>query len=122
MQTLLGYPEMLYNDTELDAYYDKLAVNDDDDYSTMITKYSGWVQRKSHHRLLEEVDRKEFGVSSATVNAFYSSIKNGITFPAAILQAPFFDRTFPKAVNYGGIGSVIGHEITHVSCFLYMIK
>jgi predicted metalloendopeptidase len=62
---------------------------------------------------LEEVDRQEFGTSSAIVNAFYSSIKNGITFPAAILQAPFFDRTFPKALNYAAMGSVIGHEITH---------
>jgi hypothetical protein len=59
------------------------------------------------------VDRHEFGTSSAVVNAFYSGVKNAITFPAAILQPPFFDQGFPKAVNYGAIGAVIGHEITH---------
>src|SRR5687768_4451768 len=48
-----------------------------------------------------------------TVNAYYSSVKNEIVFPAAILQPPFFDPKADPAVNYGGIGAVIGHEITH---------
>lgn len=117
MQALLGYPgmtkvsivlcnrtflDMAVNDTQLDAYYERLAVGENDGFATLIHKYCVWAQQKSFRRLLEEVDRKEFGTSSAVVNAFYSSIKNGITFPAAILQAPFFDRTFPKALNYAG--------------------
>lgn len=88
-------------------------VGENDDYATLIHKYSVWLSQKQYRRLLEKVDRQEFGTSSSVVNAFYSSIKNGITFPAAILQAPFFDRAFPKAVNYAAMGSVIGHEITH---------
>ena len=47
------------------------------------------------------------------MNAFYVGVKNTITFTAAILQSPMFDRSFPKAVNFGAIGAVIGHEITH---------
>ncbi|CAD5215091.1 unnamed protein product [Bursaphelenchus xylophilus] len=113
MQALIGYPDFVFNDTELDDYYGKLNTSETDGYADLIKDYSIWAQHKAFRRLKEEVDRAEFGTSSAVVNAFYSSVKNGITFPAAILQAPFFDATFPKAVNYGGIGSVIGHEITH---------
>ncbi|KAI1710050.1 peptidase family m13 domain-containing protein [Ditylenchus destructor] len=113
MLSLIGFPDFIYNDTQLDEYYGNLTLNPEDDYATQVEKTSLWAQKKAFRRLIEEVDRSEFGSSSAVVNAFYSSVKNAITFPAAILQAPFFDRSFPKAVNYGGIGAVIGHEITH---------
>ena len=59
------------------------------------------------------VDRSEWGMSPQTVNAYYNSTKNEIVFPAAILQPPFFDPDADPAVNYGGIGGVIGHEIIH---------
>jgi putative endopeptidase len=59
------------------------------------------------------VDRDEWGMTPQTVNAYYNSTKNEIVFPAAILQPPFFDPTGDPAVNYGGIGGVIGHEIGH---------
>lgn len=113
MQSLIGYPDFVLNDAELDKYYETLRLSEGDTYAMMVQKTSRWSQLRSFHRLIEPVDRSEFGISSSTVNAFYSSLKNGITFPAAILQAPLFDRDFPKAVNYGCIGSVIGHEITH---------
>ena len=64
-------------------------------------------------RLHEPVDRGEWALSAQTVNAYYDPTKNQITFPAAILQAPFFDPHADPAVNYGGIGAVIGHEIGH---------
>uniref|UniRef100_A0AC34FHN9 Uncharacterized protein n=1 Tax=Panagrolaimus sp. ES5 TaxID=591445 RepID=A0AC34FHN9_9BILA len=113
MQSLIGYPDFILNDTALDEYYDNLTLSDGDNYSEVIQKTTKWAQHKAFRRLLEPVDRSEFGTSSAVVNAFYSSVKNGITFPAAILQSPFFDRNFPKVLNYGGMGAVIGHEITH---------
>ena len=59
------------------------------------------------------VDKAEWGMTPQTVNAYYSSVKNEIVFPAAILQPPFFDPDADPAVNYGGIGGVIGHEIIH---------
>lgn len=64
-------------------------------------------------RLGEEVDRGEWFMTPQTVNAYYSPSMNEIVFPAAILQPPFFDSEADPAVNYGGIGAVIGHEISH---------
>jgi len=59
------------------------------------------------------VDRSEWGITPQTVNAYYNPLKNEIVFPAAILQPPFFDANADDALNYGGIGAVIGHEMTH---------
>lgn len=64
-------------------------------------------------RLNEPVDKEEWGMTPQTVNAYYNSTNNEIVFPAAILQPPFFDPDADPAVNYGGIGGVIGHEIGH---------
>jgi putative endopeptidase len=64
-------------------------------------------------RIGKAVDKQEWGMSPQTVNAYYQSTKNEVVFPAAILQPPFFDPKADMAVNYGGIGAVIGHEITH---------
>ncbi|HEX2763164.1 MAG TPA: M13-type metalloendopeptidase [Allosphingosinicella sp.] len=70
-----------------------------------------WDYRRN--RIDQPVDKAEWGMTPQTVNAYYNSTKNEIVFPAAILQAPFFDPKADMAVNYGGIGGVIGHEITH---------
>ncbi|TAJ56817.1 M13-type metalloendopeptidase [Brevundimonas sp.] len=70
-----------------------------------------WNYRLSH--LNEPVDKTEWGMTPQTVNAYYNSTNNEIVFPAAILQPPFFDPDADPAVNYGGIGGVIGHEIGH---------
>jgi endothelin-converting enzyme/putative endopeptidase len=59
------------------------------------------------------VDRKEWGMTPPTVNAYYNPSRNDINFPAGILQPPFFDNHMDDAVNYGAIGAVIGHELTH---------
>ena len=64
-------------------------------------------------RIGKKVDDEEWGMTPQTVNAYYTSGKNEIVFPAAILQPPFFDPKADPAVNYGAIGGVIGHEITH---------
>jgi predicted metalloendopeptidase len=65
------------------------------------------------NRLGQPVDRAEWGMTPQTVNAYYNPTNNEIVFPAAILQPPFFDPNADDAVNYGGIGGVIGHEISH---------
>ena len=64
-------------------------------------------------RLDDPVDKAEWGMTPPTINAYYNPNANDIVFPAAILQAPFFDPNADDAVNYGGIGAVIGHEISH---------
>jgi putative endopeptidase len=64
-------------------------------------------------RIGRPVDRTEWGMTPPTVNAYYNPAMNEIVFPAGILQPPFFDANADDAVNYGGMGSVIGHEMTH---------
>ena len=64
-------------------------------------------------KLGRKVDRHEWCTTPQTVNAFYSATRNEIVFPAGILQPPFFDAGADDAANYGGIGTVIGHEISH---------
>ena len=65
------------------------------------------------NRIGQPVDRGEWGMTPPTVNAYYSPLQNNINFPAGILQPPFFDNSMDAAVNYGAIGSVMGHEMTH---------
>ena len=64
-------------------------------------------------KLVKPVDPEEWATTPQTVNAFYSATRNEIVFPAGILQPPFFDPNADSAINYGGIGGVIGHEMTH---------
>jgi len=93
------------------------------DYSTVVIKRDdllGNAQRARSfevHRRLNKIgkplDKKEWGMTPPTVNAYYNPAENDINFPAGILQPPFFDRSEDDAVNFGGIGVVIGHELTH---------
>ncbi|CAF3300718.1 unnamed protein product [Rotaria socialis] len=110
----IGYPEYLgsTNMTELENMYKEYVFT-----SSHINNLLKVLQIKSNESLRtlrDSVDRKAWGSSPpTTVNAFYSPSKNQISFPGAILQSPFFDKDAPKYLNYGGIGVVIGHEITH---------
>ena len=72
-----------------------------------------WHQKETYSKWGKPVDRTEWGMTPQTVNAYYNPMANEIVFPAAILQAPFFDPEASDAENYGGIGVVIGHEMTH---------
>lgn len=81
----------------------------------MATRVSGraWQQTEWWTLLTGPVDKGMWLTGPAIVNAFYSSNFNSITFPAGILQPPFFSKDMTTAMNFGGIGMVIGHEITH---------
>lgn len=93
------------------------------DYSTVVIKRNDFVGdaqrarafevKRNWNKIGKPLDKKEWGMSPPTVNAYYSSANNDINFPAGILQPPFFDKTADEAVNFGGIGVVIGHELTH---------
>lgn len=72
-----------------------------------------WNFNQSFAKYGKEVDRTEWGMSPQTVNAYFNPVNNEIVFPAAILQPPFYNYKADEAVNYGGIGAVIGHEISH---------
>ena len=102
--------KIAYPDTWRD--YSALKISPDDAYGDAERSRSfEWDYRRD--RLHKPVDRQEWGMTPQTVNAYYSSTMNEIVFPAAILQPPFFDPHADPAINYGGIGGVIGHEMTH---------
>lgn len=109
---------------KLDAFRDKIGYPDKwRDYSSVKIErgnYVGNVQqvaafddRRDLAKIGQPVDEKEWSMTPPTVNAYYNSAKNDINFPAGILQPPFYDFKIDPAVNFGGIGVVIGHEMTH---------
>ncbi len=93
--------------------YSKMQVAADKSYYDNSAAVSKWQREKSYSEIGEPVDKKEWGMSPQTVNAYFNPLNNEIVFPAAILQPPFYNYTADEAVNYGGIGAVIGHEISH---------
>jgi putative endopeptidase len=84
-----------------------------DDYFGNVLRASLADSRRQIDRTGGKVDKREWGMTPSTVNAYFSPTTNQIVFPAGILQPPFFDARLDDAVNYGAIGAVIGHEITH---------
>ena len=101
---LLGYPDAWRD-------YSKLLMDGSHVASVMEATAHEW--NFEVNRIHEPVDRQQWLMSPATVNAYYWASTNGITFPAGILQPPYFDASGDVASNFGGIGVVIGHEITH---------
>ena len=101
----IGYPEKWKDYSALEIRGDDLVGNS--------VRQMKWSYADRVSRLNKEVDKSEWGMTPQTVNAYYNSVNNEIVFPAAILQPPFFDPNGDAAVNYGGIGGVIGHEIGH---------
>lgn len=93
--------------------YSAMNVSADKTYFENMTAVSKWAQDKNYADIGQPVDRSKWGMSPQTVNAYFNPLNNEIVFPAAILQPPFYNYTADEAVNYGGIGAVIGHEISH---------
>jgi putative endopeptidase len=92
--------------------YSKLDLKPGDSYGNA-QRGGAFEWRRQVAQLAGPVDKSEWGMTPQTVNAYYNPPNNEIVFPAAILQAPFFDPDADPAINYGGIGGVIGHEISH---------
>jgi predicted metalloendopeptidase len=105
MQVKMGYPDKWrdYSDADVGPY----------PFVENWMRAKEFFHRRDIRRIGQPVDRTEWGMSPHVVNASYNGRANEITFPAGILQPPFFDANADDAVNYGGIGMVIGHEITH---------
>ncbi|HEX6037959.1 M13 family metallopeptidase [Longimicrobium sp.] len=101
----IGYPDEWKDYSGLEIRADDLLGN--------MRRSTAWEYADMIGRLGKPVDRTEWGMTPQTVNAYYNPVNNEIVFPAAILQPPFFDLSADDAVNYGAIGSVIGHEISH---------
>jgi putative endopeptidase len=101
----IGYPEV-YRD------YSSVVIKRDDLLGNIV-RANEFESKRQIAKIDKPLDRKEWGMTPPTVNAYYSAPYNEIVFPAGILQPPFFDKSMDDAVNFGGIGLVIGHELTH---------
>ena len=101
----IGYPDKWRD-------YSALKIAKGDLY-TNLQNASNFEYKRQIGKLGKPVDKTEWGMTPQTVNAYYNPMANEIVFPAAILQPPFFDLKAEDAINYGGIGAVIGHEIGH---------
>ena len=93
--------------------YSELMVKEGNSYAENMLAVADWGLKKNLSEIGEKVDKTEWGMPPQTVNAYFNPLNNEIVFPAAILQPPFYNYTADDAVNYGGIGAVIGHEISH---------
>ena len=105
----IGYPDKWKDYSTLDVK----APEQGGTYFENSRMYALWSHKKNIEKMGKPVDKEEWGMSPQTVNAYFSPTNNEIVFPAAILQPPFYDYKADEAVNYGGIGAVIGHEISH---------
>ena len=105
LKVKIGYPDKWET-------YDGVVIKRND-YAGNIRSFLKWRYNFNINKLGKPVDKTRWGITPQTVNAYYSEINNEIVFPAAMLQPPFFDLDADDAINYGGIGSIIGHEITH---------
>jgi predicted metalloendopeptidase len=103
--TKIGYPDKWRDYSTL-----KISAND---LIGNIMRANAFTYQRELNKLGKPIDREEWGLTPQTVNAYYNPEMNEIVFPASILQPPFFDANADDAVNYGGIGAVIGHEISH---------
>jgi putative endopeptidase len=101
----IGYPDVWKDYSALQIHRDDLIGN--------VRRAAQWRWQYQVARLDKPVDRQEWQMTPQTINAYYNPLNNEIVFPAAILQPPFFDPNADAAVNYGGIGAVIGHEMGH---------
>jgi predicted metalloendopeptidase len=101
----IGYPDVWRDYSSLKIVRGDLLGN--------IFRGTEFESRRDLAKIGKPLDRKEWGMTPPTVNAYYSGSYNEIVFPAGILQPPFFDKSMDDAVNFGGIGVVIGHELTH---------
>ncbi|MCW3762791.1 M13 family peptidase [Weissella confusa] len=103
----VGYPD------KIPALYDQFKVDEDESLIANLNQLTVTANKELFSRWNKPVDRMRWEMSAATVNAYYHPFKNIIVFPAAILQAPFYSLKQSSSQNYGGIGAVIAHEISH---------
>ncbi|KAK4872108.1 hypothetical protein RN001_016232 [Aquatica leii] len=112
MHLRIGYPEFILNLDELSERYKDVQIHPDLYFENTLSILQH-LARSEQNRISTAVNKTLWNTAPAVVNAYYSRNRNQIMFPAGILQPPFYHRYFPRCLNYGGIGVVIGHEITH---------
>ncbi|XP_052751264.1 neprilysin-4-like [Galleria mellonella] len=111
IRNFVGFPAWLLTHEQLDKHYKHAEVVEDNLFETYL-KLTWAAIKKSLESLREKPDRNRWVATATTVNAFYSATLNSVTFPAGILQPPFYGNGI-EAINYGSIGAIMGHEVTH---------
>lgn len=106
LKVKIGYPDKWKD-------YSEINIDPQKSYHDNVFEASRWFRKDNLSKLGKPVNKEEWHMTPQTVNAYYSPVSNEICFPAAILQPPYFDPTADDALNYGAIGVVIGHEMTH---------
>uniref|UniRef100_A0AAX7UI32 Endothelin-converting enzyme 1 n=1 Tax=Astatotilapia calliptera TaxID=8154 RepID=A0AAX7UI32_ASTCA len=109
---MVGYPEFIMNGTKLDKVFNDVGKCKSL-YFQNVMQYYNFSGRVTADQLRKPPNRNQWSMTPPTVNAYYNPTKNEMVLPAGILQVPFYSRSWPKALNFGGIGVVMGHELTH---------
>ncbi|KAH8416738.1 hypothetical protein KR222_000817 [Zaprionus bogoriensis] len=109
---MIGFPDYILNPEELDKKYADLNITANAYFENNI-QVAIYNLKSNLKRLDQPVNKTNWGMTPQTVNAYYTPTKNQIVFPAGILQTPFFDINNPKSLNFGAMGVVMGHELTH---------
>lgn len=109
---MIGFPDYILNAEELDKKYNELNITANAYFENNI-QVNMFNLKKNLEKLDQPVNKTNWGMTPQMVNAYYTPSKNQIVFPAGILQMPFFDIHNPKSLNFGAMGVVMGHELTH---------
>ena len=114
MSEFIAYPDEILDQHVIDGFHKDLQIREDDYYGNLV-RLSSWRTRYDDSLYRTKVDKRHWERHSwvALVNAFYNPNINSMEFPAGILQGVFFDHRVPRYLNFGAIGVVIGHELTH---------
>lgn len=109
---MIGYPEFIRDINQLDERFENLTLRNDTYFENNIN-INFFNLKKMLEKINEPVNKTTWSMAPSAVNAYYTPTKNQMVFPAGILQSPFYDPKFPPSLNYGGMGVVMGHELTH---------
>ena len=109
---MIGFPDYILNKEDIDAKYADFRVNKSEYFENNI-RFHRYLQMENLAKIDKPVNRTKWSMSPPTVNAYYTPTKNQIVFPAGLLQIPFFNLDYPRSLNYGAMGVVMGHELSH---------
>nr|XP_006812594.1 PREDICTED: endothelin-converting enzyme-like 1-like [Saccoglossus kowalevskii] len=109
---MIGYPDYILDTEYMDKYYEKMTIVKDDFFQNIQSSLN-FEYENAKKKLNSPVEKYNWDMTPPEINAYYGNNNNAIVFPAGLLQWPFYDPTFPRYVNFAGVGTVIGHELTH---------
>lgn len=109
---MIGFPSYIENNVDLDAKYQQLNVQPTNFFGNSMAARR-FTFNDNMKKLDKSVNRTKWSMTPPTVNAYYTPTKNQIVFPAGIMQSPFFNVKYPKSINFGAMGVVMGHELSH---------